>query len=157
MRRPTPLREACRRSGTASSPSRLWVHRGGRRRSLHQLQPEHYVGGDGADAHVDRCDDARHRWLGTIFGPLIGTGILTVLQTSLVEYPGIQLTILGTILLIIVVFVPGGLVEFISRTYRRIKDWAAEDEITDPTDAGTTVPETEDSSGQAAAESPPDG
>jgi hypothetical protein len=48
-------------------------------------------------------------------------------------------------------------VEFISRTYRRIKDWAAEDEITDPTDAGTTVPETEDSGGQAAAESPPDG
>jgi branched-chain amino acid transport system permease protein len=95
--------------------------------------------------------------LGTIFGPLIGTGILTVLQTSLVDYPGIQLTILGTILLIIVVFVPGGLVEFISRTYRRIKDWAAEDEITDPTDAGTTVPETEDSGGQAAAESPPDG
>jgi branched-chain amino acid transport system permease protein len=95
--------------------------------------------------------------LGTIFGPLVGTGILTVLQTSLVEYPGIQLTILGTILLIIVVFVPGGLVGSISRTYRRIKDWAAEDEITDPTDADTTVPGTEDSGGRAAAESPPDG
>ncbi len=33
--------------------------------------------------------------LGTIAGPAIGTGMLTVIQTSLVDYPGIQLTILG--------------------------------------------------------------
>ena len=66
--------------------------------------------------------------LGTIAGPVIGTGLLTIVETSLVRYPGIQLTILGTILLIIVVFVPGGIVGLASRTYRRIQAWAAEEE-----------------------------
>jgi branched-chain amino acid transport system permease protein len=73
--------------------------------------------------------------LGTIAGPVIGTGLLTIVETSLVQYPGVQLTILGTILLVIVVFVPGGIVGLVSRTYRRIQAWAAEGE--DPgADAG---------------------
>jgi hypothetical protein len=45
-----------------------------------------------------------------------------------VDHPGIELTILGTFLLIVVVFVPGGLVGLIGRTYHRIAAWAAEGE-----------------------------
>ena len=33
--------------------------------------------------------------LGTIFGPILGTAVLTVIQTWLIDYPGWQLTILG--------------------------------------------------------------
>ena len=66
--------------------------------------------------------------LGTVFGPLVGTALLTIVQTALVDHPGIELTILGTFLLIVVVFVPGGLVGLIARTYHRIAAWAAEGE-----------------------------
>ncbi len=72
--------------------------------------------------------------LGTIAGPAIGTAFLTVIQTQLVEYPGISLTILGTILLIVVVFVPGGVVGLISRIKGRVSRWVAEGE-------GAPVPE----------------
>ena len=65
--------------------------------------------------------------LGTVTGPIIGTTILTVIQTWLIDYPGWQLTILGATLLVIVVFVPGGIVGLISRTDRRIRAWVAED------------------------------
>jgi branched-chain amino acid transport system permease protein len=66
--------------------------------------------------------------LGTIFGPFLGTALLTVIQQALIDYPGIQLTILGVILLIVVVFVPNGLVGLISRTRRRIAGWVEEGE-----------------------------
>lgn len=66
--------------------------------------------------------------LGTVFGPLIGTALLTIVQTALVDYPGIELTILGTFLLIVVVFVPRGLAGLIARAYHRVAAWAAEDE-----------------------------
>ena len=66
--------------------------------------------------------------LGTIAGPALGTTLLTIVQTSLVGYPGIQLTILGTILLLIVVFVPGGLVGLIVRIKGRISRWVSEGE-----------------------------
>jgi branched-subunit amino acid ABC-type transport system permease component len=69
--------------------------------------------------------------LGTIAGPAIGTGMLTVIQTSLVDYPGIQLTILGTILLVIVVFVPGGIVGLVARIKTRVARWVAEEEAPD--------------------------
>ncbi len=71
--------------------------------------------------------------LGTIWGPILGTGVLTGLQVSLVDYPGIQLTILGTILLVIVVFVPSGLVGLLSQIRSRISAWVAEDEEADDT------------------------
>ena len=29
--------------------------------------------------------------LGTVFGPLIGTALLTIVQTALVDHPGIEL------------------------------------------------------------------
>jgi branched-chain amino acid transport system permease protein len=66
--------------------------------------------------------------IGTVFGPLIGTALLTIVQTALVDHPGIELTILGTFLLIVVVFVPGGLAGLISRTRNRVAAWAAEGE-----------------------------
>jgi len=66
--------------------------------------------------------------LGTIGGPAIGTAMLTVIQTSLVDYPGIQLTILGTLLLIIVAFVPGGIVGLVARIKSRLSRWVAEEE-----------------------------
>jgi branched-chain amino acid transport system permease protein len=65
--------------------------------------------------------------LGTVTGPLIGTAILTVIQTELINYPGWQLTILGATLLVIVVFVPGGIVGLVSRLDRRVRAWVAED------------------------------
>jgi branched-chain amino acid transport system permease protein len=65
--------------------------------------------------------------LGTVSGPIIGTALLTIIQTKLINYPGWQLTILGATLLIIVVFVPGGIAGLISRTDRRIRAWVAED------------------------------
>jgi branched-chain amino acid transport system permease protein len=81
--------------------------------------------------------------LGTVFGPLIGTAVLTVVQTALVDHPGIELTVLGTFLLIVVVFVPGGLVGLIARTRNRVAAWAAEDEAT---------PEAEAAGGEAAGD-----
>jgi branched-chain amino acid transport system permease protein len=66
--------------------------------------------------------------LGTIWGPILGTSVLTGLQVSLADYPGIQLTILGAILLVIVVFVPGGLVGLIASIRRRVSAWVEEDE-----------------------------
>jgi branched-chain amino acid transport system permease protein len=65
--------------------------------------------------------------LGTVSGPIVGTAILTIIQTWLIDYPGWQLTILGATLLIIVIFVPGGAVGLIGRTDRRIRAWVAED------------------------------
>jgi branched-chain amino acid transport system permease protein len=66
--------------------------------------------------------------IGTVFGPLLGTGVLTIIQTWLIDYPGWQLTVLGAALLVIVLFVPGGLVGAVSRLARRVGDWVAEDE-----------------------------
>ncbi|MGZ4108951.1 MAG: branched-chain amino acid ABC transporter permease [Actinomycetota bacterium] len=66
--------------------------------------------------------------LGTIWGPILGTSVLTGLQVSLVDYPGIQLTILGAILLVIVVFVPGGIVGLLVSIRHRISAWVAEEE-----------------------------
>src|SRR2546430_19543 len=65
--------------------------------------------------------------LGTVSGPLIGTAILTIIQTKLINYPGWQLTVLGATLLAIVVFVPGGLVGPIGRIDRRVRAPGAQD------------------------------
>ena len=65
--------------------------------------------------------------LGTVMGPVIGTAIVTVIQTILIDYPGWQLTILGATLLVIVIFVPGGVVGLISRTSKRVSAWVEED------------------------------
>src|SRR5262249_50640096 len=67
--------------------------------------------------------------LGTVFGPLIGTTLLTIVQTALVDHPGIELTILGTFLLIVVVFVPGGLAGLTAGPSGRVAAGAAEGEV----------------------------
>jgi branched-chain amino acid transport system permease protein len=85
--------------------------------------------------------------LGTIWGPVLGTSVLTGLQVSLADYPGIQLTILGAILLLIVVFVPGGLVGLIASIRRRVSAWVEEDEGEEP--------EAPDAPDALAAEAPP--
>ena len=66
--------------------------------------------------------------LGTVSGPIIGTALVTVIQTWLIDYPGWQLTVLGAFLLVIVVFVPGGIVGVISNISRRIGAWVREEE-----------------------------
>jgi branched-chain amino acid transport system permease protein len=53
--------------------------------------------------------------LGTLLGPIIGTTIVAIVETLLVNYPGIEFTVVGAVLLVIVVFVPGGVVGFAGR------------------------------------------
>jgi len=64
--------------------------------------------------------------LGTAFGPVVGTALLIVIDSVLSTYPGVEFTILGVVLLVIVVFVPGGLVGEITRQRRRLATWLAE-------------------------------
>lgn len=95
--------------------------------------------------------------LGTMWGPILGTTVLTGLQVSLVDYPGIQLTILGAILLLIVVFVPGGLVGLLSSLRRRIAAWVAagdEDEALEGDEAGGRAGDEEREALSAEAPSP---
>ncbi len=66
--------------------------------------------------------------LGTIWGPVLGTAILMIIQTSLVDHPAIELTILGGVLLVIVVFFPGGLVGELPKVRRRLAAWLSEGE-----------------------------
>jgi branched-chain amino acid transport system permease protein len=89
--------------------------------------------------------------LGTVFGPLLGTAVLTVIQTWLINYPGWQLTVLGITLLVVVIFIPGGLVGAISRLRHRVAMWIAEDE---PVDAPPPPPGGEQLSEAARAENP---
>jgi len=70
--------------------------------------------------------------LGTVTGPIIGTAIVVAIQTWLISYPGWQLTVLGTILLVIVVFVPGGVVGLVVRIDSRIRLWVREDAEPEP-------------------------
>ncbi|HET6849387.1 MAG TPA: branched-chain amino acid ABC transporter permease [Gaiellales bacterium] len=72
--------------------------------------------------------------LGTVTGPIIGTLIVTAIQTKLINYPGWTLTVLGAALLVIVVFVPGGFVGMISRVNRRIAAWVSEGDDEPPGD-----------------------
>lgn len=66
--------------------------------------------------------------MGTVMGPIIGTILLAIVQTALVSHPGAELTVLGIFLLVVVIFVPDGLVGLTSRYWRRIANWAAEDD-----------------------------
>jgi branched-chain amino acid transport system permease protein len=72
--------------------------------------------------------------LGTVTGPIIGTVVVTAIQTKLINYPGWTLTVLGASLLVIVVFVPGGFVGVVSRINRRIAAWVGEEEDLPPGD-----------------------
>jgi branched-chain amino acid transport system permease protein len=61
--------------------------------------------------------------LGTITGPLIGTLLLTLVQQLLIDDPGTELTVLGIVLLVIVVFFPRGLVDEVEKVRRRVVEW----------------------------------
>ncbi|MDQ3889850.1 MAG: branched-chain amino acid ABC transporter permease [Actinomycetota bacterium] len=65
--------------------------------------------------------------LGTVLGPVVGTAILVTLRTLLVDHPGIELTILGSALLVIVVFFPRGLVGEAVVLAHRFSAWLREE------------------------------
>jgi branched-chain amino acid transport system permease protein len=69
--------------------------------------------------------------LGTIAGPIIGTVLLTIIQQALIDHPGTQLTVLGVILLLIVVFFPRGIAEEGAKLHRRLVAWMDETEDDD--------------------------
>lgn len=66
--------------------------------------------------------------LGTITGPIIGTVVLTLVQQALIDHPGSQLTVLGVVLLIIVVFFPRGIAAEAGKVARRVEAWMDEEE-----------------------------
>lgn len=66
--------------------------------------------------------------LGTITGPVVGTVLLTIVQQALIDHPGTQLTVLGVILLVIVVFFPRGIVSEAAKVQRRVEAWMNEEE-----------------------------
>lgn len=65
--------------------------------------------------------------LGTIIGPVIGTGILTILDTALVDRPALKFGILGVILLVIVIFMPRGVYGAGLELRDRLGRWIEED------------------------------
>jgi branched-chain amino acid transport system permease protein len=66
--------------------------------------------------------------LGTVTGPVVGTVLLTIVQQALIDHPGTQLTVLGLILLVIVVFFPRGLAAEAGKVQRRVETWMNEEE-----------------------------
>jgi branched-chain amino acid transport system permease protein len=64
--------------------------------------------------------------LGSVLGPVVGTVLLMIIQTSLAEHPAIQLGILGIALLLILLFIPRGLVGEATTLTRRFRAWLAE-------------------------------
>jgi branched-chain amino acid transport system permease protein len=74
--------------------------------------------------------------LGTVFGPVLGTALLMIVQTSLVDHPAVYLTILGSVLLVIVVFFPRGLVGEVGTLRRRVRDWLSEEEASEADETG---------------------
>jgi branched-chain amino acid transport system permease protein len=80
--------------------------------------------------------------LGTVMGPFVGTTIVVIVETLLVNYPGLQLTVVGLFLLVVVVFVPGGLVGFVGTARQRLSKWADESGTMTP-DAGESELDTQ--------------
>jgi branched-chain amino acid transport system permease protein len=76
--------------------------------------------------------------LGTITGPIIGTVVLTLIQQALIDRPGTQLTVLGVILLIIVVFFPRGIAAEAAKVQRRVEAWMNEEEDVPAGERGAT-------------------
>jgi ABC-type branched-subunit amino acid transport system permease subunit len=57
-----------------------------------------------------------------LYGPIIGAAILVALQEFLItEYPYVYLLIFGLTLVVMVVWLPGGLVELAQKGYFRLK------------------------------------
>jgi branched-chain amino acid transport system permease protein len=77
--------------------------------------------------------------LGTSMGPIVGTILVQIVATLLVTHPSAEFTILGLFLLVVVIFVPDGLVGLIARYWRKVAAWAAEDEQVQGTPAAATA------------------
>jgi ABC-type branched-subunit amino acid transport system permease subunit len=69
--------------------------------------------------------------LGTVSGPIIGTILVTIVQQALIDHPGTQLTVLGAILLVIVIFFPRGIADEAAKVQRRVVAWMDEEEDVD--------------------------
>jgi len=75
--------------------------------------------------------------LGSITGPIVGTAIVTIIQQALLEQPGAQLTVLGILLLLMVIFMPHGIANEVSRVWReKVMVWLEEDEEEEEWDDG---------------------
>jgi branched-chain amino acid transport system permease protein len=76
--------------------------------------------------------------LGRVSGPIIGTILISIVQQALIDHPGTQLTVLGAILLLIVIFFPRGIAEQGARVQHRVEAWMNEEE--DEEERRTTPP-----------------
>jgi branched-chain amino acid transport system permease protein len=81
--------------------------------------------------------------LGTVFGPFIGTSIVVIVETLLVNHPGVELTVVGIFLLVIVIFVPSGLVGLYGPLRARVSKWADEGDVRSATSATAVSTETD--------------
>ncbi|BDX29520.1 branched-chain amino acid ABC transporter permease [Mycobacterium antarcticum] len=66
--------------------------------------------------------------LGTLTGPIVGTVIMTFVQTRLQSWPDYRLIVLGLILLLMIVAVPRGLVPVLASARGRLTAWMDGDE-----------------------------
>ena len=88
--------------------------------------------------------------LGTIIGPVVGTAILTMLDTALVDQPALKFGILGATLLLIVIFVPSGVWGALVDLRRRLTRWVEEGEEDDEDQDGLDGPDPDEMAVQAA-------
>lgn len=59
-----------------------------------------------------------------LYGPLLGTVILILLRDVLItEYPYLYMLLFGVVLVVVVLWLPGGLVSLAERWYFRVKVW----------------------------------
>ena len=82
--------------------------------------------------------------LGTVFGPFIGTSIVVIVETLLVNHPGVELTVVGIFLLVIVIFAPSGLVGLYGPLRARVSKWADEGDVRSATSAAAVSTETDE-------------
>lgn len=75
--------------------------------------------------------------LGTVTGPILGTLVIALVQAQLEQWPTARPIILGVILLVIILVVPGGFVPVLGRLRRRLTAWMDEGDVTeeDPEEA----------------------
>ena len=70
---------------------------------------------------------------GTVWGPIVGAGIVMTLRELLwAEFPEVHLALLGVLLLVVVLYLPGGIVSLARRDRQRRPDVAKAEEIPPP-------------------------
>ena len=66
---------------------------------------------------------------GTVWGPIVGAGIIMTLREMLwAEFPAVHLALLGVLLLVVVLYLPGGIVSLARRDRQRRPDVAKAEE-----------------------------